>query len=140
MLNKEGKSDLWRRIRLYLFGVVMGLIGCYFIFGSRGLKSLTPGMLKLDQLATKDSVQYSDTALCEMKCQHITKDEVVESFTYGKIDSKKSQDFRQRYPLYNFKGQIKRGDTLNIICMERDSIVRIIYVRDLALKDTCKCR
>ncbi len=130
---------IWRRIRLYLFGVCMGLIGVYFIFGTRGCKSLTPGMLKLDELATKSVIQYSDTALCEMKCQHITADEVVESFTYGKVDSKKSQDFHQRYPLYNFTGQTQKGRTFNVICMERDSITRIIYVKDLALKDSCKC-
>ncbi len=138
MLN-EGGSDIWRKVRLYMFGVIMGAIGMYFVFGARGCKSLTPGMLKLDQLATKDTVRYSDTALCQMKCQHITPDEVIESFTYGKIDHNKSKDFHQRHPMYNFKGQIKRGDTLNVICIEQDSIVRIIYVKDLNRKDTCHC-
>ncbi len=138
MLN-EGRSEIWRKIRLYLFGVIMGLIGVYFMFGTRGCKNLTPGMLKLDQLATKDTIQYSDTALCEMKCQHITCDEVVESFTYGKIDSKKSKDFNQRHPMYNFSGQTQKGRTLNVICIENDSIARIVYVKDIAMKDSCKC-
>lgn len=138
MIDKGG-SDIWRKIRLYLFGVCMGLIGCYFIFGTRGCKSLTPGMLKLDQLATKDSIRYSDTAICQMKCQRITKDEVVEAFTYGKVDTKKSQSIHVRYPLYNFTGQTRNGRTFNVICVEMDSVARIIYVRDLAMKDSCKC-
>lgn len=133
-------SDLGRRIRLYIFGVIMGAIGVYFIFGTRGCKNLTPDMLKLDQLATKDTVRFSDTALCQMKCEHLSKDDVIESFTYGKVDHKKSQEFHQHTPLFNFKGQMKRGDTLNVICMEIDSIVRIIYVHDLNKKDTCHCR
>lgn len=138
MLDK-GESGLWRKIRLYLVGFIIGLIAVYFMFGTRGCKSLTPGMLKLDQLATKSIIQYSDTAACEMKCQHITEDEVKQSFTYGKIDTKKSKSFHVRYPLYNFKGQTEKGRVLNVICQENDSITRILYVKDLASKDSCKC-
>jgi hypothetical protein len=140
MLNGDGsKSVIWRRIRTYLVGVGIGLISCYFIFGTRGCKSLTPGMLKLDQLATKDSVFYSDTAMCEMNCQKISKAEVIESFTYGKIDTKKSQSFHVRYPVYNFTGTTQKGRTFNVICVERDSITRVIMVKDIAMKDSCKC-
>jgi len=138
MLGK-GESDVWRKVRLYLFGFVMGLIGVYFIFGTRGCKSLTPGMLKLDDLVTKTTFQYNDTANCLMKCQHISEDEVKEAFTYGKIDTKKSQSFNQRYPLYNLSGQTQKGRNINVICIERDSITRIIYVHDVAMKDSCKC-
>ena len=136
----SGSSIIWRRIRIYLIGVGIGAVCCYFIFGTRGCKSLTPGMLKLDQLATKDSVQYSDTATCEMKCQHITPDEVIQAFTYGKIDTKKSQSFHVRYPIYNFTGATQKGRILNVICMERDSLARVIYVRDTVMKDSCHCR
>lgn len=139
MALDKGNSDLWRRIRLYLFGVIMGLIGCYFIFGAKGCKSLTPGMLKLDELATKDTVRYSDTATCQMNCQHITRDEVIDAFTYGKIDTKNSQSMHVRYPVYNFTGQTRKGRNLNVICIEKDSLVRILYVKDLAVKDSCKC-
>lgn len=132
-------SDIGRKIRLYVFGVVMGSIGVYFIFGTRGCKNLTPGMLKLDQLATKDTVRFSDTALCQMKCQHLIKDEVIEAFTYGKVDHNKSKEFHIHNPVFNFNGQIRRGDTLNVICIEEDSIARVIYVRDLNRKDTCHC-
>jgi hypothetical protein len=138
MLGKS-ESVLWRRIRIYLVGFIIGLISVYFMFGQRGCKNLTPGMLKLDQIATKDSVRYSDTALCEMKCQNITRNEVLESFTYGKVDSKKSKDFNQRSPMFNFSGLTQKGRNLNVVCIEHDSLVRIVYVKDLAIKDSCKC-
>jgi hypothetical protein len=138
-MQQKGNSDLWRRVRLYMYGLVIGLLGVYFMFGGRGCNSLTPGMLKLNDLAQHTKVVYSDTANCQMKCQHIDTAELKEAFTYGKIDSKKSQDFHVRHPLYNFTGKTRTGREFNVICMEFDSITRVIYVHDLAKKDTCRC-
>jgi hypothetical protein len=134
-----GSSDFWRRVRLYMFGFIIGLIAVYFMFGGRGCNSLTPGMLKLNDLAQHTKLKYSDTAICQMNCQQLDTTEVKDAFTYGKVDSKKSQDFHVRHPLYNFTGKTRNGRDLNIICMEMDSITRVIYVHDLAKKDTCKC-
>jgi hypothetical protein len=122
-----------------MIGFTIGLIGVYFMFGGRGCNSLTPGMLKLNDLAQHTKLRYSDTAICQMKCQQIDTSEVKEAFTYGKVDSKKSQDFHVRYPLYNFTGKTRNGRDLNVICMEMDSITRVIYVHDITKKDTCKC-
>lgn len=121
-----------------MFGFIIGLIGVYFFFGNRNYKLLTPGMLKLDQLAGQ-TVQYSDTATCEMKCESVSPDEVHEAMLVGKINSKKSQDFNQHHPLFNFDGSTEKGRQLNIICMQIDSITRVIYVHDMAKRDSCKC-
>lgn len=131
--------DFWRRVRLYSFGFLIGLLSTYLMFGGRGCNSLTPGMLKLDDLAQHTKIIFSDTATCQMKYQQLSADEVKESFTYGKVDSKKSIDFHVRHPLYNFTGKTRGGKNLNVICVEIDSTTRIIFVHDLAKKDTCKC-
>lgn len=138
-MQNKGNSGLWRRVRLYMFGFCIGLLGVYLMFGGRGCNSLTPGMLKLNDLTQHTKLYYSDTATCQMKCQKIDTAELKEAFTYGKVDSKKSQDFHVKYPLYNFTGQTRNGRTLNVICMEMDSITRVIYVHDMAKKDSCKC-
>ncbi len=138
MMDK-GNSDLWRRIRLYTFGVVIGLIGVYFFFGNRNYKMLTPGMLKLDQLAGQP-MKYGDTAKCQMKCEGIDTAEVRQAMLVGKVNTKISQDFNQHHPLFNFNGKTEKGKELNVICMQFDSITRIIYVKDIAKKDTCKCK
>lgn len=134
-----GSSDLWRRVRLYGFGFLIGLLAVYLMFGGRGCNSLTPGMLKLNDLAQHTKLRYSDTAICQMKCQQIDTNELKEAFTYGKVDSKKSQDFNVPHPLYNFNGLTRNGKNINVICMEFDTITRIIYVHDMAKKDTCRC-
>ena len=95
-------------------------------------------MLKLDQLAGQ-TIQYSDTASCEMKCQSISLTEVREAMLAGKVNSKKSQDFNQHHPLFNFNGSTQKGKKLNVICMQFDSITRVIYVHDVMKKDTCRC-
>lgn len=138
MVNK-GDSGIWRRIRLYLVGFIIGLIAVYFIYGNRDLKKLTPGLLKLNQLAAQP-FHYSDTATCQMKCENINGDEVKDAMTDGKIDSKKSKDFNQRFPMFNFTGHTRNGRFLHIICLQVDSITRIVTVHDSAMKDTCRCR
>jgi hypothetical protein len=65
--------------------------------------------------------------------------EVREAMLVGKVDSKKSQDFNQHTPLFNFNGATEKGKQLNVICMQIDSITRIIYVHDVAKRDTCRC-
>lgn len=95
-------------------------------------------MLKLDQLAGQ-TIQYSDTATCEMKCESVSPAEVREAMLVGKVNSKKSQDFNVAHPLFNFNGTTEKGKQLNVICMQFDSITRVIYVQDLSKKDTCKC-
>jgi hypothetical protein len=137
MLNK-GDSGIWRRIRLYLFGFIIGLIAVYFIFGNRNLKELTPGMLKMDQLAGQN-IHYTDTALCQMKCQNINEGEVKDAMTDAKIDSKKSKDFNQHHPMYNFTGSTRNGRKLNIICVEIDSVTKVTMVKDMVKSDTCHC-
>jgi hypothetical protein len=138
-MAEKGSSGLWRRLRLYGIGFGIGSLAVYFMFGGRGCNSLTPGMLKLNDLAQHTKMRYSDTAICQMKCQQIDTVELKESFTYGKVDSKKSQDFHHLHPLYNFTGLTRKGRKLNVICMEFDTITRVIYVHDLDKKDTCKC-
>lgn len=131
-------------MRLYLVGFIIGLIAVYFIFGNRNLKELTPGMLKMDQLAAQP-FHYSDTANCQMKCEHISYDEVKDAMTDAKIDTKKSKSFNQRYPMYDFTGRTGPHHALpnrflHIICVEIDSVTRIVMVHDSALKaDSCKC-
>jgi hypothetical protein len=138
-MPEKGSSGLWRRLRLYGFGFLIGLLSVYLMFGGKGCKSLTPGMLKLNDLANHTKMKFSDTAICQMKCQQVDTTEVKESFTYGVVDSKKSQDFNVRHPLYNFTGQTRKGKKLNVICMEFDTVTRVIYVHDLAKKDSCRC-
>jgi len=138
MLPGKGESVIWKRIRLYLGGFIIGLISCYFIFGNRNLKMLTPGMLKLDQLASQ-TIKYSDTAICQMKCQNISNDEVKQAMTDGKVDTKKSRSFYQRRPMFNFIGHTPKGKELNIICIEVDTVTRVTMVKDMAEPDTCKC-
>ena len=126
-------------MRLYLVGFIIGLIAVYFIYGNKDLKELTPGMLKMDQLAAQP-FHYSDTANCQMKCEHISFEELRDAMTDAKVDSKKSKDFHQRHPMYNFTGHTRHGRFLHVICVEIDSITRITMVHDSALKaDSCKC-
>ena len=139
MLNDgKDRTVLWRRIRLYLFGFGIGLLCVYFIYGNKNIKVLTPGMLKLDQLAGQ-TILYTDTALCEMKCGNVSKDEVKQAMTDGKVDTKKSISFHVPHPMFNFTGNTPGGRKLNIICIQIDTVTRVTMVRDMAKQDTCKC-
>jgi hypothetical protein len=134
----KDRSVLWRRVRLYLWGFIIGLISVYFIYGNKHVKMLTPGMLKLDQLAGQ-TITYTDTALCQMKCQNVSKDEVMQAMTDGKVDTKKSISFHVPHPLFNFTGNTPGGKKLNIICIQLDTITQVTQVYDMAQPNACKC-
>lgn len=137
-LIEKGDTGIWRRVRLYLFGFIIGLIVVYFIYGNKHLKELTPGMLKLSQLAGQP-FHYSDTATCQMKCENINQQDVTDAMTDAKVNSKKSKDFNTRYPEFDFTGHTRHGRFLHIICVQVDSITRVVMVHDSAMKDTCHC-
>ncbi len=136
--NGKYRSVLWRRVRLYLWGFIIGLISVYFIYGNKHVKMLTPGMLKLDQLAGQ-TITYTDTALCQMKCQNVSKDEVKQAMTDGKVNTKKSNSFNVAHLLFNFTGHTPGGKELNIICIQLDTITQVTMVRDLEKPIPCKC-
>ncbi|MEO6883241.1 MAG: DUF4258 domain-containing protein [Bacteroidia bacterium] len=130
-----------RRVRLYFVGILLGTLSVVMIFRNRGCRMMTPGTVKLDQLAIQTRL-YSDSATCLMKCEHIDTAAVQEIFYNGKINFKASKEFAKPHPSYAIDGITKKGDSLRVYCIDNfDSITRVLYVQNLKMKnENCGCK
>ena len=137
MLNKSD-GGLFRKLRLYLFGVIMGGIISYFMFiKDRDLSYWTPerqvtGRLKMYALS------YTDKAKCQMECNHLTEQELKLEMDSASVDFKNSETQRKPCPIYS----VYTNDGLNVkavLC--DDSTAQILEFRGkLVEDDTCSCR
>ena len=76
-------SDLYRRLKFYAFGLIMGIFVVISITKGKGCQM--PGSAKLEELAWQ-KLEYTAHAECRMKCRHITEAEIKQVFKGGKIN------------------------------------------------------
>ena len=131
-------SGLFRKIKLYVFGVVLGGIISYFLLiRNRDLTYWTPerqvtGRLKMYALS------YSDIAACRMRCNALDEKTLKSKLDSASVDFKNSSVDNKPCPIYS----IYTRDGINIkalLC--DDSTAKILELRgDLFRDDTCKCQ
>lgn len=131
-------SDLFRRLRLYGFGFLLGLLVVSFIYKGKGCQ--LPGSAKLEELAWQKK-EYTDHALCRMKCRSISNAEIEQVFKSGKVNYDKSSVHNKPYPTYAVEGATVNGKQLRIVVADVDTISRIVTAIDLKMEtDSCDCR
>lgn len=131
-------SRFFYRLRVYLFGFLLGLLAVKFIFKGRAGCKL-PGTLKIEELRSQ-SLEYSNHATCRMECRHISEKEIKEVLNSGSVNYGKSNVQDKPCGTYAVEGEID-SKKLRIIVADCDTISRIITVIDLNLeKDSCDCK
>ncbi|HVA98320.1 MAG TPA: DUF4258 domain-containing protein [Bacteroidia bacterium] len=131
---------IWQRARMYFIGIFIGTLSVFFIFRNRGCRVMTPGTVKLDQVAAQKRM-FTDSAFCLMKCEHIDTAEVQEIFYNGKINFKASKEFAHPFPSYAIDGLTKSGDSLRVYCTDKNFVTYVLYVRNLKIKnENCGCK
>ena len=129
-----------RRIRLFVFGVVLGSIIMYFfVFKDRNIYK-SPGEVIHGKLQ-EHRLEYSKHATCRMACRNISESEVKEILQYGEVNYSKSQVHDKPCASYALEGKSSDGQQLRIVFAACDSVTKVITAIDLGLeKDTCSCR
>ncbi len=137
-------SDLLRRLKLYGFGVLLGILIVSFVYKSKGCQ--LPGSAKMEELGWQ-KLEYSRHAACRMECRHITEFEIRELLGNGQIQGKgkinynKSGVREKPYPTYAIEGITAKGKSLRIVIADVDTISRVVTTIDLKMeKDSCDCR
>jgi hypothetical protein len=72
-----------RRIRLYLLGVVLGLVIVFLFFGDR-LTAWMPGNHVL-RLIAESEISVSEKMACQMNCRKITGKDIISMLKNGKV-------------------------------------------------------
>ena len=86
-----------RRLRVYLVGVLMGLIASYFMLGPRSCEWLPGNRVK--SFIAENQIRISDSTLCRMECFGLGKEDVYNLLNYGEVSFSESQTsgFRKEY-------------------------------------------
>jgi hypothetical protein len=137
-------SDLYRRLRLYGFGLVLGILTVNVI--TKGKACQMPGSAKMEELGWQ-KLEYSKHAACRMECRHITETEIREILGTGKktgsgkVNYDKSDVHDKPYPTYAVEGTTTNGKNLRIVIADADTISKVVTTIDLGMeKDSCDCK
>jgi hypothetical protein len=128
-----------RRIRLFVFGVILGSIIMYFfVFKDRNIYK-SPSEVIHGKLQSHELV-YTKHASCRMRCRGISESEVKAILLNGEVNYKKSQVHDKPCPSYAFEGITEDGQNVRIVFAECENVTKVITAIDLGSeKESCSC-
>lgn len=129
-----------RRIRLFVFGVVLGSIVMYFlVFKNRNVYK-SPSEVIHGKLQSQP-LQLSLKAQCTMRCYAISESEIKEILINSEVNYPKSKVHEKPCPTYALEGKTSTGKNLSIVFAECDSLTKVLSAMDLGISsDTCNCQ
>ena len=131
-----------QRIRLYLYGFIIGAVLVYFLlFRGKDRTFWLPGNRVKEQV-DKSTFSFSEHAKCILECKNITEEEVREVLKNGDVNFSESDTHGVPCPSYAIEG-ISHNKKLRILLtvFERDSTAEITTAINLESgKDSCKCK
>ncbi len=131
-------ADLIRRLKLYGFGFLLGLLVVSFIYKGKGCK--LPGSIKLEELSLQ-KLEYTLHGECRMKCRNISEGDVKQLFKSGKVNYDKSEVHGKPCPTYAVEGKTASGKELRVVIADCDTISRVVTAIDLKMEnDSCECQ
>lgn len=136
LLKKNG--DLARRLRLYAFGFLLGILVVSLLYKGKGCQM--PGSTKLEELAYQP-LEYTPMDSCKMQCNGITLEEIKTVLKTGKINYDKSSVREKPCGTYAVEGNTADGQNIRIIIADCDTISKVVTAIDLVRiqKDSCNC-
>ncbi len=131
-------SDLIRRLKLYGFGVLLGVLTVSVVYKGRGCQM--PGSAKLEELSWQ-KLEYTKHGECRMKCRGITELEIKHLLKTGKVNYDKSDVHATPFSTYAVEGSTADGQNVRIIIADCDTVSRVVTAIDLKSDvDTCDCK
>lgn len=131
-------ADLYRRFKLYGFGILLGILVVNFVYKGKGCQM--PGSAKLEELSYQ-KLEFTKHGACRMECRNITEAEIKDVLKTGKINYSKSEVHDKPCGTYAVEGNTKDGQHVRIVIADCDSISRVVTAIDLGMeKDSCACK
>jgi hypothetical protein len=137
-------ADLYRRIKFYGFGLVLGFILVGTVL-TKNKGCQMPSSAKLEELGWQ-KLEYSKHGACRMECRQITEADIRELVGKGELTGKgkvnysKSNVRDKPYPTYAIEGFTASGKNLRIVIADCDSVSKVVTAIDLKMEnDSCDC-
>jgi len=135
---RSNSSVFFRRLKLYGFGVAMGLVLSYAFFGDR-YPTWLPGSRVMEDLA-RSEITYSEHAICLMDCRNISKAGIEEILSNGEVNFSDSEPRAKPCPSYAIEGTTKGGQSLRVMIFKCDSTSEVHAALNLNKSQACSCQ
>jgi hypothetical protein len=133
----EGKNtDLYRRLRLYGFGFLLGVLLVSVVY--KGKSCQMPGSIKLEELS-KQKLTFSSKGKCIMDCNLLLEKDIVHVLATGKINYDKSDVRGEPFPTYVVEGKTEKGVEAELVIEDIDVISTVKSAIDTKAAHTCAC-
>lgn len=131
-------ADLYRRLKLYGFGFLLGLIVVSFVYKGKGCQM--PGSRKLEELSYQ-KLELTKHGECRMKCRGISEADIKQLLKGGKINYDKSNVHDEPCGTYAVEGKTVTMNNVRVVIADCDTISRVVTAIDLGMEnDTCSCK
>jgi hypothetical protein len=127
-------ADLYRRIRLYVFGLLLGIVVVKFAY--KGKACQMPGSAKLEELREQKREQ-SEKFNCEMQQFSISDADVDKVMHNGKVNFEKSEVRQKPCGHYFVEGETKTGSPITFQIDDCDTISRFVSILFEGQKSNC---
>ncbi len=122
----------WRRIKLYLIGVGLGLVLCLILFKGRTFDACSPGGRVTEQISGIKTLKIDSTLLTKMNTVQMNADTLRKRLANGKVDFGRSQ--AQKEPcheyLIEFDQSGKHLEAYISVCIA-DSTATLLYLEGM---------
>lgn len=127
----------WRRFKLYLIGVGLGLIIVWIFFGQRERSSWTPEGRVLLAIDSSDQV-FSTRAQCQMKCLQIDSNGLMEIQDLAEVNFSESNTRQKPCPVYQLKSYYQERNYQLVwkVC-ENDEEVELLAIQSEGVRCDC---
>ena len=132
----------WKRIRLYLFGFLIGCVMVYFLLLRGVNRTYWFPNNRVKEQVNKSTFSFSEHAKCILLCKQISEEEVREVLKNGDVNFSESDTRGVPCPSYAIEGT-SHNKKLRVLLtvFERDSTAEITTAINMeAGKDTCRCK
>jgi hypothetical protein len=122
----------WRRIKLYLIGVGLGLLLCLVLFRGRTFDACSPGGRVTEQVSGIKTLKIDSTLLAKMNTIELSPDTLRTRLAKGDVDFGRSQ--AQKEPcheyLIGFDHSGKHLEAYLSVCIA-DSTATLLYLEGM---------
>ena len=123
-------SGVLGRLKYYLFGVGLGVIAVYFMFGNRDFQcSYFPNSRVLKDLRSKELV-FTDQAACEKACLALDSNDVQQFLVAGIVSFDNSQPRKEPCGEYELLTKLPDEREIRARFMNCDSTTTVLWYRE----------
>jgi hypothetical protein len=119
----------WRRVKLYLFGVGLGLLITLVLFKGRNFESCSPASRVTEQISLVKSIQIDSALLNKMTAASIPQDSLKAWLSRGEIDFSRSNTQKEpcREYLIRFEYSGKPLEAFLSLCL-KDTTAQLLML------------